>query len=229
MPETNYDGAMPRREPGGQERFDRDDPAFDRAIGFVDATYALALTLLVTTLDVDDPGTAWLDVGSLFDAIGPQFIAFIIAFAVISSYWLQHHRLITSFAAIDYPTIVLNLVLIGSIVLLPFSTQAVGDPAVEGLALPVAFMAANVVLASVLHTLVYLMAARRGLLDERPSRGERTAYAIQSLCPAAVFAISIPVAYIASAEAAELVWLSLVAIKPVAGLYANRIAGPPAA
>jgi hypothetical protein len=32
-------------------RYQRDDQEFGRAIGFFDATYALALTLLVTTLD----------------------------------------------------------------------------------------------------------------------------------------------------------------------------------
>ena len=40
-------------------RYQRDDQEFGRAIGFFDATYALALTLLVTTLDVPDPPSAW--------------------------------------------------------------------------------------------------------------------------------------------------------------------------
>jgi hypothetical protein len=35
-------------------RYRREDGEFDRAIGFVDATYALALTLLVTTLEVGE-------------------------------------------------------------------------------------------------------------------------------------------------------------------------------
>ena len=42
-------------------RYSRDDSEFDRAIGFIDATFALALTLLITTLEVADearPGRA---------------------------------------------------------------------------------------------------------------------------------------------------------------------------
>jgi hypothetical protein len=39
-------------------RYQRDDQEFGRAIGFFDATYALALTLLVTTLDITDPSSA---------------------------------------------------------------------------------------------------------------------------------------------------------------------------
>ena len=152
--------------------YKRDDAEFDRAIGFVDATYALALTLLVTTLDIDDVASAWSSPGSLFDAVGAQFIAFAIAFAVIANYWVVHHRMISAFAAIDYPTIVANLFLIAAIVLLPFSTQSVGDPSIDDLALPTVVMAANVALASLLHSTVFGMGVRRGLLARsRPRRG----------------------------------------------------------
>ena len=74
-------------------RYQRDDQEFGRAIGFFDATYALALTLLVTTLDITEPSSQWDGVRALWDAIGPQFLAFGISFAVIASYWLAHHRL----------------------------------------------------------------------------------------------------------------------------------------
>ena len=78
-------------------RYSRDQSEFDRAIGFVDATFALALTLLVTTLDVGDPAAAFTSLGALDDAVGQQFIAFAIAFAVIASYWLQHSLLPISY------------------------------------------------------------------------------------------------------------------------------------
>ena len=111
-------------------------PSSTGAIGFVDATYALALTLLVTTLDIDDPAAAFADPGSLFDAAGPQFIAFVIAFIVIANYWLQHHRMIAAWGAIDMRAITANLVLVGAIVLLPFSTLDRAAPSgVETLAL----------------------------------------------------------------------------------------------
>ena len=74
-----------------------------------------------------------------------------IAFAVIANYWLEHHRMIAAFDAIDDSTITANLFLVGAIVLLPFSTQSVGDPSVEGLALPTVIMALNVAAASILH------------------------------------------------------------------------------
>jgi hypothetical protein len=37
-----------------KEWIDRDEAGFDRAVSFIDATFALALTLLVTTIDVEN-------------------------------------------------------------------------------------------------------------------------------------------------------------------------------
>jgi uncharacterized membrane protein len=199
----------------GRPRFGRDDAEFDRAIGFLDATYALALTLLVTTLEVEDVPAAWAGIDSLYDAVGAQFVTFLIAFAVIASYWLNHHRLVSAFTAIDYPAIVLNLVLVASIVLLPFTTRYVGDPSVDEEALPTVALAVNVALCSVLHSCVYALAVARGLLDGRPSALEYRGYLTLSLLPAAVFLLSIPIAY-ASPPGARAFWLVLVPVMAVA-------------
>ena len=119
--------------------------------------------------------------------------------------------------------IVANLALIGAIVVLPFSTSDVGDPGVSDLALPTAVMAVNVALASTLHSLVYALAAHRGLLASRPSRRELTANLAAGLTPAIVFLASIPIAYLASPLAAQLSWASLLAIAPLVGRYADRV------
>jgi uncharacterized membrane protein len=207
---------------GTSPRYSRDQGEFDRAIGFVDATFALALTLLVTTLDVDHPRVAFSSLGALEDAVGAQFVAFAIAFAVIAKYWLEHHRLIASFAAIDYTAIVINLFLIAAIVLLPFSTKEVGDPGVEDLALPTVIMAVNVVAASVLHTLVYVVAVRRNLLRTAPSPSDVWWFVVNALAAAVVFAASVPVAYLVSPTAARITWIALVPIGWLLHRYTAR-------
>jgi TMEM175 potassium channel family protein len=203
-------------------RYSRDQGEFDRAIGFVDATFALALTLLVTTLDVDDPRVAFSSLRALYDALGDQFVAFAIAFAVIAKYWLEHHRLLASFAAIDYSAIVVNLFLIAAIVLLPFSTHSVGDPGVEDLPLPTVIMAVNVVAASLLHTLVYVVAVRRNLLSTAPSSGEVSYFVVNGLAAAVVFAASVPVAYLISPIAAQITWIGLLPIGWLLHRYTAR-------
>ena len=203
-------------------RYSRDESEFDRAVAFLDATFALALTLLVTTIDVSDPGHAWQSLSALDDDVGPQLIAFGIAFAVIANYWLVHHRLVADFAYIDVPVMVANLFLIAAIVLLPFSTQAVGDPATDDLALPVAWLAVDVAAASVLLTLIFWLAWKRGLLRAEPTKEELRGHLLGGLVPAAVFLVSIPIAYLASPLAAKLSWLSLFVLKPLTSPPSRR-------
>jgi uncharacterized membrane protein len=119
--------------------------------------------------------------------------------------------------------IVANLGLIASVVLIPFSTAAVGDPGLDDLPLPTALLAVNIAATSALHTLVYAMAARRGLFATRPSRGEFNATVLASLAPAAVFLASLPIAYLVTPIAAQLSWLSLIVIGP----WVGRRAGAP--
>jgi TMEM175 potassium channel family protein len=195
-------------------RYSRDQAEFDRAIAFIDATFAVALTLLITGLDVSDPSTAFRSLSDLADAVGAQFISFVIAFTVIASYWLMHHRMVASFVALDTANIVTNLFLLATIVLLPFSTASVGDPSTAELPLATALMAANVAAVSSLYTVVWVMGSRRDLLDHRPTSGEWRQRVVAGLAPAAVFLASIPVAYLVSPDLARLSWLALLVVNP---------------
>ena len=203
-------------------RYSRDDSEFDRAIGFIDATFALALTLLITTVEIGDR-SAWESLSSLNAALGAQFIAFAIAFIVIAGYWLRHHRMVASFNGIDYPVIYLNLALVAAIVVLPFSTQAVGDPGTEDLALPTALMAVNIAAASILHAAVYWLARHRGLMSPQPSSSEANLYLLNSLSTAGVFLLSIPVAYLLSADLGRAFWLALIPIGYLLDRRAKRL------
>jgi TMEM175 potassium channel family protein len=207
-------------------RYSRDQSEFDRAIAFVDATFALALTLLVTSLDIDNRASAFTSVSALADAVGPQFLTFLIAFAVIAGYWLMHHRMVAGFAAIDGRTIVANLALIAGIVLLPFSTAAVGDPGVADLALPTALMAVNIAAVSILYTVVWVMAVQGSLLDRAPSRAGRLEIIVGGLVPAAVFLASIPLAYLVSPDTARAFWLVLLVLNPLVPRLAARSRPP---
>jgi transmembrane protein TMEM174 (potassium channel) len=64
--------------------YSRDKAEFDRAIAFIDGTFAVALTLLITTLDVGHAPSAFRSWSALASALGAQFVSFLIAFAVIA-------------------------------------------------------------------------------------------------------------------------------------------------
>ncbi|MGH2653317.1 MAG: TMEM175 family protein [Actinomycetota bacterium] len=205
-------------------RYGRGESEFDRALTFIDATFALALTLLVTTLDVGGERSIWESVGALGRGVGSQFMAFALSFAVIALYWLANHRILASFAALDTPVIVTNLLLIASVVLIPFTTEALGD-APGNLPLPTVAYAVNIAATSVLHQLVYAVGYRRGLLADPPRRGAFARSLVAGLTPAAVFLASIPVAFFVSPDAAQLSWIALALLGPVASRWARRGGG----
>jgi len=203
-------------------RYSRDASEFDRAIAFIDATFAVALTLLVTTIAVPDKPSSFSSLSALDDAIGAQFIAFLISFAVIASYWLSNHRMVASFVAIDTRTIVVHLWLLAAIVLLPFTTASVGDPDVADLPLPTVLMAVSIAAVSALHTLVWVVASRGRLLDHTPTPAEWRERVVTGLVPAAVFLASVPIAYLVSPGVARLSWLSLLVVNPAVGAVMQR-------
>ena len=207
-------------------RYSREQSEFDRAIAFIDATFALALTLLITTLDIENRSKAFKSFSALYAAVGPQFLAFLIAFAVIAGYWFAHHRMVAGFVAIDNRTLVTNIFLIAAVVLLPFTTASVGDPGVADLPLPTVLMAVDVAAVSVLFTLVWVMAARGELLDDRPSAGEWFQRVANGLAPAVVFLTSVPIAYLAAPYIARLFWLLLLVVNPAIGVLAMRVRRP---
>jgi uncharacterized membrane protein len=203
-------------------QYSRDASEFDRAIAFIDATFAVALTLLITSLDIGDKSSSFTSLSALADAVGSQFVAFVIAFVVIAGYWLMNHRMVATFVALDTRTIVASLCLVAAVVVLPFSTTAVGDPEVADLPLPTALMAVNIAAMSALHTLIWVLAVRGGLLDHTSTAGEWRERVIDGLAPAAVFLISVPVAFVASPGIARLLWLSLLAVNPAVGALMAR-------
>ena len=206
--------------------YTRDQSEFDRAIAFFDATFALAMTLLVTSLDIGDRVAAFGSLSSLWEAVGAQFITFLIAFAVVASFWLQHHRMVASWVGIDVRAIVANLCLMAGIVLLPFSTAAVGDPSVENLPLPTVLMAVNVAAVAVLYTVVWIVAAGRGLIDPAPDAGEWLTTVIGGLALAVVFLASIPIAYLVAPDVARLSWVAVIVGNPIVPRLTARMRRP---
>jgi uncharacterized membrane protein len=116
--------------------------------------------------------------------------------------------------------IVANLFLVATIVLLPFTTEAVGNPDLEQLELPTVIFALDVAASSILLALIHWLAWRRDLFGTRPSESELRGNLMASAGPALVFLVSIPIAYLVSPDAAKLSWLSLLVLSPLAGRIA---------
>jgi uncharacterized membrane protein len=176
---------------------------FSRIIAFSDGVFAIAITLLVLNLDIPKH----LAGGEIGDALWNQrenFFAYALSFAVIGRFWLVHHRFFGAVKAFDGRLIVLNMFYLGWIVLIPFTSEVLGE--YGGKEAAVILYAANLI--GVVLTGMWMAAdARRAGLVEISTRAHRE-QRYRSLFIATVFLVSIPVALVAPGLAA-FVWLAL--------------------
>lgn len=165
-----------------------------------------------------DPG---LKDDEVADAIWNQwdnFLAFAISFAVIGRFWLVHHRFFGEVRAFDGRLLALNMLYLASIVLIPFSSQVLGE--YGGTTPAVVLYAAN--LSAVVLIGLWLIAdAHRAGLTSADADTQREAW-IRASYIAAVFLASIPVAFLAPGIA-PFMWLVLF-LDPTAKIVARGAA-----
>ena len=94
----------------------------NRIIGFSDGVFAIAITLLVLTIDVPTNLTSENVNGFLWEAL-PQVLIYATSFMVIGTFWVRHYRMFAMCRAVDERVIALNLVLLAFVSLLPFPTD----------------------------------------------------------------------------------------------------------
>lgn len=134
---TTYDRPRPTRTYG------RETPEFARLVNLCDAVFAIAMTLLVLSLDVPDVPADQL-AGALADDI-PQLLAFLLGFALVANIWWQHHKLMAHLDWVEPGIVAVNLMLLGAVALVPFPTGLVGSaPTARAAVIP--FIAVFIVL-----------------------------------------------------------------------------------
>jgi uncharacterized membrane protein len=186
---------------------DRPIRGFDleRTIAFSDGVFAVAITLLVLTLEVPRD----IAEGQLAHWVGDQgqqFLAFGISFAVVGLFWLEHHQLFGDLLRMDGRLVTLNLVYLGFVTLTPFTSNLFGDYPGEEISTMLYAGALGIV--GSLDALMRWYAAREGLLNEARCRAAFEWEIRESLIAPAVFFISVLIALF-SPTAASLSWLLL--------------------
>jgi uncharacterized membrane protein len=188
---------------GSAKRRDGNEIEFSRIVAFSDGVFAIAITLLVLNLQIRShlPHDAVPE--ELWDQ-RENFIAFAISFAVIGRFWVVHHRFFAEVTAFDGRLLALNLLYLAAIVLIPFSSQVLGD--YGGTAVAVILYAVNISAVVLIGLLMAVDARRAGLTEVSPrAHHERR---IRSAYIAGVFLLSIPLAFVAP-NIAPFVWLVL--------------------
>jgi uncharacterized membrane protein len=99
----------------------------NRIIGFSDGVFAISITLLVLTINVPSNLTSSEEVSAFLRQALPQLVVYAVAFMVIGTFWLRHHRMLMLCRAVDGRMLVLNLVFLAFVSLLPFPTDLLGN------------------------------------------------------------------------------------------------------
>jgi uncharacterized membrane protein len=185
---------------------DEDSVEFSRIVAFSDGVFAIAITLLVLNLNIPErlaPGQSVGDV--LWDQNG-DLLAYALSFAVIGRLWLVHHRFFGEITQFDSTLMALNLVYLGFVVLIPFSSDVIGNHG--GTSAGVIVYATNLSIANFLGAAMFLYSARAGLSLERFVRYAERPTRLRNFVGGVLFALSIPVALL-SPTAAILMWVAL--------------------
>ena len=175
---------------------------FSRAVAFTDGVFAIAITLLVLTIEIPADG----DLGDQLSERSEQFFAYFLSFAVLGRMWLGHHRFYGLVRAVDGEQLGLNIVYLAFVCLLPLTTDVLGNYGTDSVA--VAMYAVNMLVISVLYQLQVRHAYSAGLTrpEAEAKRGEYLGWASWDVV--ITFAVSIPIAFI-DPLAGMLTWLAL--------------------
>jgi uncharacterized membrane protein len=176
---------------------------FGRILAFTDGVFAIAITLLV--LGFNDPSGAHV-ARQVLDQ-WPQLLAYLLSFAVVGRMWLVHHRFFATLHRFDRLLLLLNLGYLAAVVLVPYTSELVGDHGGE----PVVAVFYALVLA--IATLLQWAMVRHTLRAEHVREELRARVAPfggpRALFAPALLVASIPVAF-ANPHVAEVMWVLLV-------------------
>jgi uncharacterized membrane protein len=176
---------------------------FSRIVAFSDGVFSIAITLLVLNLGVGK-GIANGELGGALWDQRENLLAYALSFAVIGRFWLVHHRFFSDVVAFDGRLISLNLLYLGWIVLIPFTSEVLGE--YGGQTAAVILYAANLTGVVLIGMWMASDARRAGLTRVGPGKHSEQRY--RSIYIASIFVLSIPVAFVAP-SIAPFMWLAL--------------------
>lgn len=193
-----------------------------RTIALSDGIFAFALTLLVLSITVPVIGEAGSarELARALDDRSTELISWLISFAVIAMFWVRHNALTRRLVSVDGPFIVLNFVFLALVALVPYPTELLGR---YPNSTSFSFYAIVISLLVISNAVAgdYAITHRLTGLEESPA--VRRARLVDSLAPAAVFLVSIPVAIYAGVVPGYLCWVAVGPVNAFTGRRAARI------
>jgi uncharacterized membrane protein len=96
-----------------------------RVEAFSDGVFAIAITLLILIVTIDNAPHG--DLGTRLLHLWPAYLAYAVSFVTIGIMWANHHMLFNLFERVDRPMLLLNIFLLMLIAFVPFPTRVVAE------------------------------------------------------------------------------------------------------
>jgi uncharacterized membrane protein len=168
----------------------------ERVETFSDGVFAIAITLLVLTIAQPD---RYSDLGQQLADRWPAFAAYVVSFAVIGIMWFNHHSIFAHFARVDRGFVYLNLLLLMTIVFIPYPTGIFGQALREGAGTQTAAVVYSIVMAVNAYSWsalwIYASRGRRLLSPSFPEEQRAVATVLFTL-GSGVYTVTVIIAFI---------------------------------
>ena len=189
----------------------------ERLIFFSDAVFAIAITLLA--LEIRLPETEGLlnnaELVSQLSGMWHEYLAYIISFLVIGTFWMAHHRKYRYIKRYDDRLLFLNLLMLMVIAFIPFPSSIISKYPDRSATI---FYALTMVMAGVLLAGNWWYASHNNrLVDPDMDAKQRKRQFISPLLTSAIFLLSIGIAFL-DETLARVSWLLIL----LASWYANK-------
>jgi uncharacterized membrane protein len=163
-----------------------------------DGVFAIAITLLVLT--IAQPGSYNHLAQELADR-WPGFAAYVVSFAVIGIMWFNHHSIFAHFERVDRGLVYLNLLLLMTIVFIPYPTGIFGQALQKGQGAQTAAVLYSVVMAvnAYAWSALWVYASRgRRLLSPGFPETQRGIATVLFTIGSALYTITVGIAFISA-------------------------------
>ena len=195
----------------------QDQLGLERLIFFSDAVFAIAITLLA--LEIRLPETDRLlndsELSVQLADMWHEYLAYIISFLVIGTFWMAHHRKYHFIKRYDSRLMMLNLLFLMIVAFIPFPSSIISKYPDRSATI---FYAMTMVLAGIFLSGIWWYASYRNrLIDAEVDAKQRKHQFITPLITSSIFLLSIGITFW-DANLARFSWLLIL----LASWYANK-------